>query len=86
MLIGRDYLLKKPNRPSGPKLFLDTQIVPLAANIAGALEVAVDRAAKRMDVRPALLLGSALGFASISAFYLWRHHYKAALVRSCPSL
>ena len=44
VVIGRDYLLKKPGRPSAPKLFLDTQVVPLAVNIAGGLEVALDRA------------------------------------------
>ena len=47
MIIGRDYLLKKPAGPSAPKLFLDTQVVPLAANIAGTLEVALDRASVR---------------------------------------
>jgi hypothetical protein len=37
VVIGRDYLLKKPVRPSAPKLFLDTRVVPLAVNIAGGI-------------------------------------------------
>ena len=39
MMIGREYLLKHSTGPSGPKLFLDTQVVPFAANIAGSLFV-----------------------------------------------
>ena len=72
MPIGRDYLLKKPARPSAPKLFLDTQVVPLAANIAGGLEVALDRAASRLGVRPVVVLASATGIASLSVIYLMR--------------
>jgi len=72
MLIGRDYLLKKSGRPSSLKLFLDTQVVPLAANIAGGLEVTVDRAARRMGVRPAVILAGAAGLASISLLALAR--------------
>ncbi|MCJ2087456.1 hypothetical protein MKK88_15910 [Methylobacterium sp. E-005] len=66
MSIGRDYLLKKPGRPSAPKLFLDTQVVPVAVNVAGGLEVAVDRAARRLGVRPAVILAGAVGLASLS--------------------
>ena len=68
MIIGRDYLLKKPAGPSAPKLFLDTQIVPFAANIAGGLEVALDRASARTGVRPAVILAGIIGTASIVLF------------------
>jgi hypothetical protein len=74
MLIGRDYLLKKPGRPSGPKLFLDTQVVPLAVNVAGGLEVVVDRTARRLGVRPALILAGAAGLASLSVLVLARRN------------
>ena len=72
MLIGRDYLLKKPGRPSGAKLFLDTQIVPLAVNVAGGLEGAVDRTARRLGVRSAVILAGAAGLASLSVLVLAR--------------
>ena len=72
MVIGRDYILRKPGRPSGPKLFLHTQVVPLAANIAGGLEVAVDGAARRFGVRPAAVLAGAAGLASLSVLYFAR--------------
>lgn len=70
MAVGRDYLLKKPSGPSGPKLFLDTQVVPLAANIAGSLEVALDRAAARTGVRPALILAGATGLIGLGLIRL----------------
>ena len=54
MTIGRDYLLRKPAKPSRPQLVLDAQIVPLAVNVAGSLEVALDRASVRTGVRPSL--------------------------------
>jgi hypothetical protein len=66
LIIGRDYLLKKPSGPSAPKLFLDTQVVPLAANIAGGIEVALDRVSVRSGVRPALILAGAAGLASLA--------------------
>lgn len=72
MLIGRDYLLTNPVRPSGLKLFLDTQVVPFAANVAGGLEVAVDRAARRLGVRPAVVVAGAAGLASLSVLVLVR--------------
>ncbi|ACB25718.1 hypothetical protein SR39_18980 [Methylobacterium radiotolerans] len=65
MAVGRDYLLRKPSGPSNPKLFLDTQVVPLAVNIAGSLEVALDRAAARTGVRPALILAGATGLIGL---------------------
>ena len=66
MVIGRDYLLEKPSGPSAPKLFLDTQVVPLAVNIAGGLEVALDRAAARTGLRPAVILTGVVGLASLA--------------------
>lgn len=73
MIIGRDYLLKKPEGPSAPKLFLDTRIVPLATNIASSVEVALDRASVRSGVRPSIILAGAVGAASLVAFYLLRN-------------
>lgn len=71
MIIGRDYLLKKPSGPSAPKLFLDTQVVPLAANLAGSLEVALDRAAARTGVRPALIVAGATGLIGLGLIRLF---------------
>jgi len=72
MLIRRDYLLKKPDGPSAPKLFFDTQIVPLAANIAGGFEVALDRTARRLGVRPAVIVAGAMSLAALSTVCLMR--------------
>ena len=72
MIVSRDYLLKKPSGPSVPKLFFDTRVVPLAANIAGELEVALDRAAVRMGVRPALILAGATGLIGLGVLGLLR--------------
>ena len=78
MIIGRDYLLRKPPGPSAPKLFLDTQVVPLAVNVAGALEVALDRASARTGVRPAVILAGAVGLLSFALFRLLHNRNTAA--------
>ena len=72
MIIGRDYLLKKQAGPSRPKLFLDTRVVPWAVNLAGGLEVALDRASSRTGVRPAVILAGVAGFLSLALIRLWR--------------
>lgn len=77
VVIGRDYLLKKPGRPSAPKLFLDTQVVPLAVNIAGGLEVALDRASVRTGIRPAVILAGATGVVCFALFRLLRSRSRA---------
>ena len=67
MTVGRDYLMKQPSRPSVPKLFLDTRIVPGAVNIAGSVEVALDRAAQRTGLRPlVILIGGAVATSLIA--------------------
>ncbi|WP_244507680.1 hypothetical protein [Methylobacterium phyllostachyos] len=70
-------MLKKPSGPSAPKVFLDTQVVPLAANIAGAVEVALDRAAVRTGVRPAVILAGATGLIGFGLLRLFRHRAAA---------
>jgi hypothetical protein len=72
MTVGRDYMLTKPSAPSVPKQFIDTQIVPFGVNIAGDLEVALDRAADRLGVRPSLLVAGAIGLACFGLVGLWR--------------
>ena len=64
-MVGRDYMLKKGSGPSAPKLFLDTRVVPAAVNAAGGLEVALDRAARRLGIRPSLLLAGMAGLLSL---------------------
>ena len=56
MVIGRDYMLRKPDGPSAAKHFLHTRIVPRAVNFAGGLEVALSQAATRTGIRPAVIL------------------------------
>ncbi len=72
MIIGRNYLLKKPPSPSAPKFFLDTQVVPFAVNLAGEVEVMLDRAARRSGVRPAVIVAGVTGLASYGLFHLLR--------------
>ncbi|WP_200940940.1 hypothetical protein [Methylobacterium sp. Leaf113] len=66
-MITQDYLLKKPARPSVPKMFLDTQIVPVAVNAAGAFEVALDRTARRLGVRPVVIVAVGLAGLGLAA-------------------
>jgi hypothetical protein len=81
LIIGRDYMLRKPSGPSAPKLFLDTQVVPVAVNIAGSLEVALDRAARRTGVRPALILAGATGLIGLGLVRLFAHRATGRLDR-----
>ncbi|MCQ8278253.1 hypothetical protein NFI95_07300 [Acetobacteraceae bacterium KSS8] len=70
MTVGYDYMLKKGAGPSAPKVFFDTKIVPAIVNMLGAGEVALDTAARRLRVRPSVLLGGAgavLGVAVLAA-------------------
>jgi hypothetical protein len=55
MVVERDYMLKKGAGPSSPKLFLDTRVIPLVVNLAGALEVALNHASTRTGVRPSVI-------------------------------
>lgn len=71
-MVGREYLLEKPPRPSVPKQFLDNQIIPLGVNIAGSIEVAVDRAADRLGVRPSVIVVGALGLTCLGLVGLMR--------------
>ncbi|MBP0493677.1 hypothetical protein [Roseomonas indoligenes] len=71
MTIGRDYLLRKPAGPSAPKLFLDTQVVPAAVNVAGSLEVALDRASVRTGIRPSVILAGVTGVISLALFRIF---------------
>lgn len=68
MIIGRDYLLKKPAAPSAPKLFLDQEVVPLVVNFAGGLEVALARASARTGVRSSTILAGVAGLLSMLLF------------------
>jgi len=70
MVIGRDYMLKKPSGPSASKHFLHTQIVPHAVNISGALEVALSRASARTGIRPAVILAGIAAAAVMTVFRL----------------
>ena len=65
MTVTRDYLLKKPSRPPPIKVLFDTSVVPFAVNVAGGLEVALDRLAVRMGWRPRYVVG---GIAALAAF------------------
>ncbi|MGU3469205.1 hypothetical protein ACLBXO_30640 [Methylobacterium sp. C33D] len=47
--------------------------MPLATNIAGSLEVALDRAAARTGVRPALILAGATGLIGLGLVRLFTH-------------
>lgn len=72
MVVGRDYMLKKPEGPSAPKLFLDTRVVPAVVNLLGGAEVALDRASARTGLRPGVLLAAAVGLGSFGLYRLLR--------------
>ncbi len=80
MTVGRDYLMKQPSRPSSPKLFFDTRIVPRAVNAAGGLEVALHRAAERTGLRPVVILAGGAMATSLIAVSLWRRRDAARAV------
>ncbi|MCJ2138650.1 hypothetical protein [Methylobacterium sp. E-066] len=71
MVIGRDYMLRKPDGPSAAKHFLHTQLVPRAVNLAGGLEVALSRASTRTGIRPAVILGGIAAATVMAMVRLW---------------
>ncbi|AWV19165.1 hypothetical protein A3862_29475 [Methylobacterium sp. XJLW] len=73
MTVTRDYMLKKSEGPSEAKLFFDTRAVPLAANLAGSLEVALERASVRSGIRPSLILAACLGAGVLGVLGLVRN-------------
>jgi len=76
MSVGQDYLTKQPSRPSAPKLFFDTKIIPGAMNAAGSIEGAVNRLSTRTGMRPIVILaGGCFGFFAI--YDLLRNRRKA---------
>jgi hypothetical protein len=78
MIIRREYMLEKPARPSAPKYFLDTKVVPLVVNMTGTMEVAVSRASARTGVRPWVILAGAGGLASLAVALLLRNRHAAS--------
>ncbi|PVE57791.1 hypothetical protein DC429_09920 [Arthrobacter sp. TPD3018] len=72
MTVGRDYMLKKTIGPSTPKYVFDTKVVPGLVNLAGGVEVALDRAAVRLGQRPAVLVAGAGGAVALLMAGLWR--------------
>ena len=70
-MVGKDYMLRKPSGPSAPKLFFDTEVIPMATNAVGRLEILLDRAADRSGIRPSILLAGMAGLTSLILFRLW---------------
>ena len=64
-MVGRDYLLKKGEGPSAPKLFLDQRVIPLAIDAAGAVEGVLERVAVRVRRMPVSALVAALGSGTL---------------------
>ncbi|MFC6789080.1 hypothetical protein ACFQE0_05210 [Methylobacterium komagatae] len=58
--------MKKPSAPSKPKQFFDVQVVPMAVNAAGSLEVALDQAARRLGLRPSTLVAGSAALLSLA--------------------
>ena len=70
MVVGREYMLKQPDGPSAPKLFLDTKVVPAVVNVLGSAEVALNRASARTGVGSGVLLAGAAGLGSLGLYWL----------------
>ena len=78
MVVGRNYMLKKPSGPSAPKVYLDTQVVPFAVNAVGGLEVALNRVSARTGIRPVLILAGVATLAIFAAFRVQRNRSKTS--------
>ena len=78
MDVGRDDMLRKEGESSGPRLFLDQQVVPFATNVAGWFEGGLDRASVRSGVRPSVLLAAGMGLASLILVSLPRRRIAVA--------
>ena len=72
LTVTRDYMLRKDAGPSAAKLLFDTRAVPLAVNMAGSLEVALNRAAARSGLRPSLILAVLAGAGALAVLRLVR--------------
>jgi hypothetical protein len=83
MVVSRDYMLKLPNGPSAPKLFLDTKLVPAVVNALGGAEVALDRTSRRTGLSGRVILGSVAAVMSIALCGLLFRH-RVALKPSWP--
>ena len=79
MVVGRDYMLKKTTGPSAPKLFLDTQVVPLAVNVAGGVEVALEGLSRRTGIRPSVILAGLAGLVTVAALFGFRQPRRRVL-------
>lgn len=77
MTVGREYLMKKPPRPSAAKVFFDRRFIPRAVNITGSAEAALERVATRTSIRPLLILSYSAAMMSLIAVIQWRKHNTA---------
>jgi hypothetical protein len=66
-MVGSSYLHRKPNPPSGLKLFFDQRIMPMAIDGAASLEVGVASAGEHLRRNPGSSLGLALGMGILIA-------------------
>lgn len=86
MTVGREYLMKKPPRPSAAKVFFDRRFIPRAVNITGSAEAALDRVATRTSIRPLLILSYSAAMMSLIAVIQWRKHNTAQADKGVLSL
>jgi hypothetical protein len=69
-MVTKNYMLKKPQGPSAPKLFLDQQVVPALIDAAGAVEGVLETIAVRSRAAPFSALGAALGTGALLSMVL----------------
>lgn len=62
-MVDKAYMLDKPPGPGPAKRYLDQVLLPVAIDLAGSGEVAIQRLSERSGIRPAVILGGLAGGA-----------------------
>lgn len=66
-MVDKAYMLHKPPGPGPAKRYLDQVMLPVAIDLAGSGEVAIQRLSERSGIRPAVILGGLAGGAILLA-------------------
>ncbi len=65
-MVSSDYMLKKPSRPSAPRLLLDQRVLPALIDLAGGVEARLERIAARTRLLPLTGLSAGLGIGLLA--------------------
>ena len=62
-MVDKSYMVDRPPRPGPAHRYLVQVVLPVAIDLAGSGEVAVQRLSERSGIRPAVLMGGIAGGA-----------------------